>query len=604
MTETLDIIELIEKNSITKLSNTFNNRLLLKIKDNFNEEEQQIFITFFYCYLNYDQKNDFVIDLDNIWKWLGFNQKVKAKHLLEKYFKKNIEYKNLLCNQGKQNNIEKKHGGNNKETILLTVKTFKLFCIKAGTKKAEQIHEYFVKLEELLHEVIEEESNELKLQLEQKNKEIINIKLKNKEELNEKLLIEKELQREKILLREFGSIGSIIYIIKVKNDSNGTYIIKIGESRIGVLDRYIEHKNKYKEILLLDCFIVNKSKDFETFIHNHENIKDNRVNDLKGHENERELFLIGKNLTYNMLINIIKNNIKYFNDVNESDIEKLKLECDKLRLLNSLNNNDKINYEQNLMNIILNKIENIEKSNKDILEKINNMQIKTTNNFNETLPTLGPRLQKINPDNFQIVKIYESISECMKENIMIKRPSINKAIIENTVYHGFRWLLVDRELDPNIIYNIDKTKDILIKNVGYVAKLNKDKTEILNVYLDKKTAAIQNGYQSSSGLDNPMKKFTFTNGFYYIFYEKCDEELKNKFKKKNNNSDPILYKNGIGQYDSYDNLIKEFICKYDCTRSLRISDKTLAKALDKNKMYNNCYFTYIGSKIKSFDNEN
>ena len=441
------------------------------------------------------------------------------------------------------------------------------------------------------------------MQLEQKNNEIINIEIKNKEEFNKKLLIEKDLQREKILLREFGSIGSIIYIIKVKTNSNGTYIIKIGESRIGILNRYNEHKIKYEEILLLDCFIVNKSKDFETFLHNHENIKNNRVNDLKGHENERELFLIGKNLTYNILNNIIKNNIKYFNDVNESDIEKLRLECEKLKLLNSLNHN-KINYDHdsNYL-IILNKIENIEKLNKEILEKINNMQIKTTNNFNETLPTLGPRLQKINPDNFQIVKIYESVSECMKENSIIKRPSINKAILENTIYHGFRWLLVDRDLDPNIIYNIEKTKETLIKNIGYVAKLNKDKTEILNVYLDKKTAAIENGYQSSSGLDNPMKKFTFTNGFYYILYDKCEEELKNKLKNKNNNSNPILYKNGIGQYDSSNNLIKEYICKYDCIRSLNISDKTLAKALDKNKMYNNYYYKYIGSKIRLFNDE-
>ena len=356
MTEILDIIELIEKNPITKLSNTFNNRLLLKIKENFNEEEQKIFITSFYCYLNYDQKNDFVIDLDNIWKWLGFSQKIKAKQLLEKNFKKNIDYKISLYQLVKQKNDEKKHGGNNREIFSLTIKTFKLLCIKAGTKKAEQIHEYFVKLEELLHEVIEEESNELKLQLEKKNNEIINIQIKSKEELNEKLLIEKDLQREKILLREFGSIGSIIYIIKVKTAINGTYIIKIGESRIGILDRYNEHKIKYKEILLLDCFRVKKSKDFESFIHNHENIKDNRVYDLKGYENDRELFLIGKNLTYNILINIIKNNIKYFNDVNESDIEKLKLECDKLKLLNSLNNNDKTNYNHQLINLILNKI--------------------------------------------------------------------------------------------------------------------------------------------------------------------------------------------------------------------------------------------------------
>jgi phage anti-repressor protein len=600
--ETLDIVDMIEKNPITKLSNTFNNRLLIKIKENFNEDEQKLFITSFYCYLNYNQKNDFVIDLDNIWKWLDFKQKVNAKNLIEKNFIINIDYNISLLLEQKQN---KKHGGNNKETILLTINTFKLFCIKAGTKKAKQIHEYFIKLEELLHEVIQEESNELRLQLEkqleQKNDEIINIKLKN----NEELLIEKDLQREKILLREFGTIGSIIYIIRVKTLLNGNYIIKIGESRIGIQNRYNEHKTNYEEILLLDCFIVNKSRDFESFLHNHENIKENRVNDLLGHENERELFLIGKNLTYNMLINIIKNNIKYFNHVNESDIEKLKLECENLKLesenlklLNTQNNNN----DKNIINIFLNKTENIEKSIKEILEKINNMQIKTTNNFNETLSTLGPRLQKINPDNFQIIKIYESVSECMKENILIKRPSINKAIIENTIYHGFRWLLVSRDLDPNIIYNIEETKDILHKNIGYVAKLNSGKTEIVNVYIDKKTASLENGYKSSSALDNPMKKFTITNGFYYIFYNNCNEELKNKFKRKNNDSDPILYKNGIGQYDLHNNLIKEFICKYDCIKSLRISDRTLTKALDSNKSYNNYFYKYIGSKIKSFDN--
>jgi hypothetical protein len=37
--------------------------------------------------------------------------------------------------------------------------------IKSNTKKAKDIHEYFIKLEEILHEVIQEESNELKLKL-------------------------------------------------------------------------------------------------------------------------------------------------------------------------------------------------------------------------------------------------------------------------------------------------------------------------------------------------------------------------------------------------------------------------------------------------------
>jgi phage anti-repressor protein len=50
--------------------------------------------------------------------------------------------------------------GMNKEQIMLTVNTFKKFCLKANTKKADEIHDYYIKLEELLHETVEEETNE------------------------------------------------------------------------------------------------------------------------------------------------------------------------------------------------------------------------------------------------------------------------------------------------------------------------------------------------------------------------------------------------------------------------------------------------------------
>ena len=69
--------------------------------------------------------------------------------------------------------LEPVNGGQNKETILLTVNTFKKLCLKAGTKKADEIHDYYIKLEELLHETVNEESNELRLQLEQKDDELL-----------------------------------------------------------------------------------------------------------------------------------------------------------------------------------------------------------------------------------------------------------------------------------------------------------------------------------------------------------------------------------------------------------------------------------------------
>ena len=56
----VNIVDIIENNPITKLSNTYNNKLLTRIKETFTEIEQQLFISSFYLYLNY-KKDDFVI---------------------------------------------------------------------------------------------------------------------------------------------------------------------------------------------------------------------------------------------------------------------------------------------------------------------------------------------------------------------------------------------------------------------------------------------------------------------------------------------------------------------------------------------------------------
>ena len=83
----LNIVELIEKNPITRLSQEYNGRLLTKIQESFTGFEQQLFVSSFYCYLNYDKNMDFVVDLDNVWNWLGFQQKYNAIRMIEKYFK-------------------------------------------------------------------------------------------------------------------------------------------------------------------------------------------------------------------------------------------------------------------------------------------------------------------------------------------------------------------------------------------------------------------------------------------------------------------------------------------------------------------------------------
>jgi prophage antirepressor-like protein len=444
-------------------------------------------------------------------------------------------------------------------------------------------------------------------ELEQTKGEMASLEDTKKKEYETKLEKERVLEREKILLKEYDTACSIVYIIKVKTlEHIGKYIIKIGESRRGISGRYNEHKSKYEECVLLDCFCVQRSKDFENFIHNHESIRPNRVTDLKNHEKEHELFLIGKKLSYQTLHQIITNNMKNFNEVNNSSLE---LEIEKLKLLIQMkedkNENPLLHELINSVDRLANSVKQLsakvdanEKRMKEMMEKMSASQIKTTTGFNIALVTLGPRLQKIHPDTLELVKVYESVSEAMKENSDIKRPSMNKAVRENTVYHGYRWLLVDRDLDPNVIHDILPTKKVRPQVVGYIAQLNGDKTKILNVYIDRKTAAHCNGYESS-GLDIPVKKSTLSRGFYYKLYDVCDEELRTTFELELNHGEcPLLYRNGVGQYDAEGKLVQVHACKYDCIRTLKMSDKTLSKALSKNISYNGFYFKEIGEKLK------
>jgi len=426
-----------------------------------------------------------------------------------------------------------------------------------------------------------------------------------KKEYDNKFQKQKALEREKVLLSQYGTIGDMVYVVKVKTFADGTYVVKIGESRAGITKRYAEHKSKYEECILLDCFKVQRSKAFETFLQDHESIRPCKVTDLPGHETERELFLVGRKLSYQTLLQIANQNEKYFNDVN---LHALELENEKLKLL--------LDTKQcgNENPLLLELIEQV----KRLSDKIDNLEkkpatqpIKTTTSFAQPLATLGPRLQQINPETMTLNKVYESIAECIKEyNFKVKRPSIVKAIHNNTIYHGYRWAFVDRTSDPNAVASIAETKKTREQNLGYIVKMDKEKTKILNVYLDRKTAAKCNGYESSSALDTPVKTGKLANGFYYSTLSTLSTFEKSGAKPllengatlllENGNPSILLYKDGIGQFNSDGKLVKEFVCKHDCIKQLAMSSKTLAKALDKNIPYNGFYFKSLGEKLSVF----
>lgn len=289
MDDTLNIVDLIESNNTLNFSPDYNNRFINKIKETFTETQQQLFVSSFYCYLNYNQTTEFVVDLDNVWKWLGFSTKQKSKLLLEKHFIIDKDYKVLLNLQDKQKNDTR--GGHNKEIIMLNIRTFKLFCIKAGTEKANEIHEYFVKLEDIMNEIIKEECAEFKHKLE-------NQKLSSQ--------LEKELLREKTLLEQFPLNTQCVYYGIIDNtNENNEQLVKYGNSN-NLQQRVEQHKKIFTNFRLVNAFKVDNKLHIENAIKKcQEIIPHKRTIEIKN-INYTELLSVNK-LTFEKIDIIIKN---------------------------------------------------------------------------------------------------------------------------------------------------------------------------------------------------------------------------------------------------------------------------------------------------------
>lgn len=173
----LDIVSLVNNNPLIKIDKDVDSKILSKIQETFSTEEQKLFVASFYVYNKYDTENDYVIELDKIWKWLGYNRVEECKRCLVKKFQENKHYKiTKLAPQVSGASLQ--YGGQNKENVLMTIDCFKKLCIKSGTTKADEIHNYYIKMEKIIIELAKDESSQLRNQLQLKNKEILTIKEK------------------------------------------------------------------------------------------------------------------------------------------------------------------------------------------------------------------------------------------------------------------------------------------------------------------------------------------------------------------------------------------------------------------------------------------
>ena len=352
---TLNIVDLIEKNPVTKLSRKYNNLLLEKIQENFSTFEQQLFVSSFYCYLNFDKNTDFVVDLDDVWRWLGFASKFNAIRLIEPNFKLDVDYTITIPDfkKSKQEQqissgsdeehptelVKPKNGGQNKQTIKLTIRCFKLLCLKAQTKKAGEIHDYYLSLEDLLLRSIDEQSSELRAQLEQKNAQLEQATIT----LNQATITltqEKKRAVEKTLISQFPVNTQTIYFGTIDNtNADNEKLIKFGQTN-DLASRVAHHHKIYNNFNLAAAFRVTNRTEIENHIKAHPKIKRQlRTIEVAGKNKTEIIAYDNTNFTIARLTKHIEDiihsrmyNVENFNKLlqrnEELEAENAKLVCD------------------------------------------------------------------------------------------------------------------------------------------------------------------------------------------------------------------------------------------------------------------------------------
>jgi hypothetical protein len=324
----IDIVSLVDNNPLIKINKNYNNDIIDKILSNFTNNEQQLFVANFYIYLNYDTRKDYVIELDNIWKWLGFSRIDHCKNVIVNNFKINEDYmaEKAASASAEAGPDERNLGGSglNKERIKMTVNCFKKLCLKSKTKKADEIHEYYIKMEEILNEVLKKQTEELVNQLQILQKENISIK-------------------EKTMIDAYNEKPVLYLAIAEEN------ISKFGFSN-GIKTRINTHKREIGPQFTL-CYVIETiyNRELEQLIK--KNLKDSIIS--KKYENKKEecteLVQLSETFTIDDFYNTV---LEYKKQLDNGEIvSKLMAENDELKneievyknmKLEKINNDEKI----------------------------------------------------------------------------------------------------------------------------------------------------------------------------------------------------------------------------------------------------------------------
>ena len=282
----------------------FKSRLVDNLIAECNTDEQKWFVKNWFMYLNYHQTEDYVVNLEDIWEFIGFASKANSKKTLKNNFILGEDFK--IYEDGRMK------GKFTTETVMLNVNTFKTLSMLARTDHGKKIRKCRIKLEKIYNKLVQEDHAAHQALLEKKDNDL-------------------KLHKHNFLV-EYLKYKKCIYFQKVI--SKDLDLIKIGSSQ-NIIQRNSDLQRTYgTDGIFLEVFECNALfRDIERNILNDPVIKANKhKGPLDNGRVSNEIIIISNDFSYEQLVTLVKRHISSIN--NNLENKRMELENQKYNIIN------------------------------------------------------------------------------------------------------------------------------------------------------------------------------------------------------------------------------------------------------------------------------
>lgn len=364
-----------------------------------------------------------------------------------------------------------------------------------------------------------------------------------------------------------------VYFGKIRDMEGGKSLIKIGSSD-DLKSRVPSLQKEFGSFTLFHIFEVEINRKFERFLQKHELIVCYVYRDeiYEGRRSNSEVFLMTDEETEKAL-KIAKRNLHKYT-MPDQFLQELELRRVKLQTAEA-----RAREQEHMLEIA--RLANTETGEPERTSSDEEPLIVHERNYTQGR---GPKIQRYSPDGKELVQTYPGTAEATRD-ASLENPSgkgIRDAIKNKSVYKGYRWAGLSRNLHDDTVLEIGESVLLQTPRKGFVAMLSLDRSRVVNVFCDQKAAAEDRQFKGCAAISGAIKNGNQSGGHYFQMWHDVDPELQEAYLATNTLPEKRVAANAraIEQVNPATGaIVKRFASAADITKTIRIARASLNDAL-------------------------